>query len=154
MKLQRIISCIMGVVFAVGFAAAQASAGTAPDVCNLEIEINALRGGSPTVTAGTSKNITAKARISKGTADDGTTIKTHLTIEACDEDGCFASVDSDKNPITLGIGKGGQGDKLAIPIERCVGGVEFIATFVGDDPDGFGTCSEKRSIHKNCKAPR
>jgi hypothetical protein len=152
MKLQRTISCIMGVVFAVGFAAAQASAGTEPDECNLEIEINALRGGSPTVSLGTTKNITAKARISKGTAVDGTTIDTDLTIDACDSTGCFASEDSVKNPIRLGIGKGGQGDKIGMPITRCDGGiVEFVATFTGPDPDGFGTCTQDRRITKTCK---
>ena len=62
MPLQRIFIYIMGVFFAIGATAPHASAGPAPD-CSLKIEINALRGGSPSVTVGETRNITAKARI-------------------------------------------------------------------------------------------
>jgi hypothetical protein len=142
----------MGAFFAVGFAATQANAGVGQGDCNLEIEINALRGGSPTVIAGATKDITAKARIKKGSALAGTTILVNLTIQACDAEGCWQTLGSDKNMITLGVGKGGQGDKIRMDVDRCNDpGVEFIATFEGQDPDGAGNCEASKTLTKTCK---
>jgi hypothetical protein len=152
MKLQRTFSCITGVIFAVGFVASQAVAGTMPPECDFVIEINALRGGSPTVTVNTSKDITAKARISKGTAVSGTVIDTTLTIEMDDGGVLFGKVVSPKSPnIRLGVGKGGQGDKVRMLVTQCnSGSIDFIATFFGPDEDG-DLCTATRTLNKTCK---
>lgn len=151
MKLQRIFSCITGAFIAVGFVASQAGAGTEPPVCDFGIEINALRGGSPTTPFGlnATKDITAKARISKGSAPDGTTVVTQLRIDAIDGG---TVINTQKSfPITLGVGKGGQGDKLTMLIPRCdAGSIDFKATFTGQDDDG-DQCIESRTINKICK---
>ena len=53
--------------------------------------------------------------------------------------------------ITLGVGKGGQGDKLAMPIKSCDSGmIEFVATFFGPDVDG-DVCEVTRRLTKTCK---
>jgi hypothetical protein len=151
MKLQRIFSCITGVFIAVGFAASQANAGVEPPVCDFVIEINALRGGSPTVSAPGTKDITAKARIAKGTAVDGTTIDTQLRIEARDgSTGNLVGPAQFAGPIRLGVGRGGQGAKLRMPIDSCDITVKFTATFSGLDDDG-DQCTASRSIIKTCK---
>jgi hypothetical protein len=152
MKLQRMFCCITGAFIAVGFAASQAGAGTDPPVCDFEIEINALRGGSPTVSIGSPKNITSKARIAKGSAVSGTTIVTQLVIEAIDDGTVIDTKES--FPITLGVGKGGQGDKLAMAITQCdSGSIDFTATFTGRDDDN-DVCTASRTITKTCKASR
>ena len=150
MKLQRIFSCITGVFLAVGFAASQAGAGTNPPVCSLIIEVNALRGGSPTVTKDTFKNITAKARIQKGTAESDTTIDTMLTVEAVD--GTEVIWTEERGPIRLGVGKGGQGaSKIAMFIPQCMTPfIHFDATFTEIDADGI-PCTATRRITKTCK---
>ena len=153
MKLQRVFSCITGVFIAVGFVASQAGAGTDPPVCDFALEINALRGGSPTTPFGlnATKDITAKARISKGSAVDGTTIVTQLRIDAIDG---INIIDTKKSfPITLGVGKGGQGDKLTLNVPTCrnaSGIIEFKATFTGEDDDR-DLCTVTESIYKTCK---
>jgi hypothetical protein len=151
MKLQRMFCCITGALLAVGFVASQASAGDRVPVCDFALEINALRGGSPTTPFGlnATKNITAKARISKGSAPSGTTIETQLIIETIDDG---AVIDTKKSfPITLGVGKGGQGDKLTMDIPSCSSGsIDFKATFVGDDDQG-DECTVSKSINKTCK---
>ena len=148
MMLPRTILCITGAFFAVGFAASQASAKTPPG-CNFSIEINALRGGSPTVTVNTTKNITAKARIQKGTATPDTTIDTRLQIDAVDGTQVIDSQLS--GPIQLVVGKGGQGDTLTMNIDQCnSGSIDFVATFFGTNADGV-LCEARRSITKTCK---
>ncbi len=149
MKLQRIFSCITGVFLAVGFAASQAGAGPSDPVCDLIIEINALRAGSPTVTKNTTKNVTAKARIQKGSAPSGTFIDVTLRIEAVD--GTVVIDTQEVGPIRLGVGRGGQGDKLAMNIPQCdTPFIHFDATFFGPDDDG-GPCTATRRITKTCK---
>ena len=115
------------------------------------IEINMLRGGSPTVAVGSPKNITAKARIQKGTAVSGTTIDTTLRIDAVDG---FKVIDSQLSPlnsIRLVIGKGGQGDTLTMNIDQCnSGSIVFVATFFGTDVNGT-LCEATRRITKTCK---
>jgi hypothetical protein len=151
MKLQRVFSCITGALIAVGFVASQAGAGTGPQVCDFSIEINALRGGSPTTPFGANatKDITAKARIAKGSAVDGTTIVTQLRIQAIDGGQVIDTKLS--YPITLGVGKGGQGDKLRMDIPQCnSGSIDFTARFIGKDDDG-DDCSAERTITKTCK---
>jgi hypothetical protein len=117
----------------------------------MEIEVNALRAGGRTVRAGPNQtvDVTAKARILKGTALPGTTIDTTLTIEALDGTGVIGTKST--GPITLGVGKGGKGAKLAVDTEQCVGGsIEFVATFFGVDAEG-DLCEGKRHLRKECK---
>jgi hypothetical protein len=143
----RTIIYITGVFIAIGFA--EALAGPGAKACEFEIEINALRGGSPTVTAGGTKDITAKARILKGTAPKGTTINTTLTIEAFD--GPVLIHSASVSGVQLEIGKGGDGNKLTMNIPVCeTGTIEFIATFSGTDGSG-ALCESTRAIRKTCK---
>ena len=159
MKLQRIVSCITGVFFAVGFAASQAGAGTGPPGCDFELAFKALRGGSPTVSVGT-KNITAKALIAKGTAPSNTTIDVSLVIEALvggevvDRQTRGIPNEDGGSLIRLGVGKGGHGDKLAMimPSGGCDTGepVDYTATFSGPDSGG-DLCTVTRTLTKTCK---
>ena len=148
MKFQRLFSCITGAFFALGLAASQAGAGADPAVCDFEIEINALRAQAPTVRLGETRNVTAKARITKGTALVGTTIDVLLQIDALDGTTRIWSVTS--GLIRLGVGKGGKGAKLPMFISRCVTGkIVFEARFFGDDDDG-DLCEATRRITKIC----
>lgn len=147
MKLQHTFICIMGIFIAAGSTMSQAG-GPLPE-CQLSIEINALRAGSPTVTAGEgqTKDVTAKARILKGTAVSGTTIDTTLQIEAID--GSEVLHVQTKSPIRLVIGKGGRGAKLRMNIPKCDSGyISFVATFFGND--GNGLCENTRTLRKQC----
>ncbi len=147
MTLQRTIICITGVFIAIGSAESQAG-GPAP-TCTLTIEVNALRGGSPTVTVNDAKNITAKARIAKGTAASGTTISTTLTIDAVD--GLELIDFRSSSPHLLQIGKGGTGDKFPMSIPQCkTGFIDFVATFSGNDTNG-ALCEGTETIRKECK---
>jgi hypothetical protein len=123
----------------------------APPPCRFAIEINALRAGGKTVRVGPSQtvDITAKARILKGTAPPDTTIDTMLTIEAVDDTGV---IDTETSlPITLGVGKGGKGDKLTLDATRCDGGsITFVATFSGTDVEG-DLCEGTRALKKACR---
>ena len=113
------------------------------------IEINALRGGSPTVTVNTPKKITAKARIPKGTAETDTTCDARLRIDAVDGQEVIDTQIS--GPIRLEVGKGGQGDTLTMNIKQCDSGfIVFIATFFGTNADGV-LCEAQRGITKTCK---
>jgi hypothetical protein len=148
MTLPRAIIYITGVFIAVGFAESQAQT-PGPQPCGLAIEINALRGGSPTVTVEGTKDITAKARILKGTAPKGTTIDAELMIEAFDGPALIHS--QSVSGIQLEIGKGGQGKKLTMNIPVCdTGTIEFRATFSGYDGNG-GLCESTQTIRKTCK---
>ena len=125
------------------------------------IEINTLRGGSPTVTVGDeeTKKITTKARIVAGTAAKGTTIHTTLQIEAIDPMGMIITERS--CPHLLEVGKGGQGATLNIPTSKldCAAGdvIVFSATFYGNEndvcdllkPPGCELASEE--ITRTCK---
>ncbi len=147
MKLQHTLICITGIFIAVGSTESQAG-GPLPE-CQLSIEINALRAGSPTVTAGENRtrDVTAKARILKGTALSGTTIDTTLRIEVID--GSELLHVQTKSPIRLVIGKGGRGAKLRMNIPQCNSGfINFVATFFGSD--GNGLCERTRSLRKQC----
>jgi hypothetical protein len=147
MTLQRTIICITGVFIAIG--SAESQAGGPPPTCTLSIEVNALRGGSPTVTVNDAKNITAKARIAKGTAARGTTINTTLTIDAVD--GLEVINTRSSFPHLLEVGKGGKGDKFPMSIPQCKTGViDFVATFSGNDANG-ALCEGTRTIRKKCK---
>ncbi len=122
-------------------------AGTPVD---MEIEVNALRAGGKTVSAGAnqSKDVSAKARIRKGTALAGTTIVTTLVIEAEDATGVMDTKTA--FPITLGVGKGGKGDRLNMRIPRCDGGfVTFVATFWGTDHNN-DLCEGTRRLTLQC----
>jgi len=149
MTLRRTIIFTTGALIALGFAESQAG-GPEPAECELTIEINALRGGSPTVTANSPKKITAKARIAKGTALAGTTIETTLRIDAIDEGTVVNSRSS--SPHWLVIGKGGTGNTLPMIIPPCTPGstIRFVATFFGNDAND-ALCDETREITRTCK---
>jgi len=166
MKLQRTFICIVGVFFAVGFAASQAGAGVPggtpgcssidPDtdegVPGMKIEINALRAGAKTVV--TSPNdttkVTSKARILKGTAFKGTTLVTTLRIDTMVDGGIVST--AEQTGITLGVGKGGKGASLLLDTEVCsgTGNLTFVATFFGLDVDG-DLCTETINLKKACR---
>ncbi|MCH7643352.1 MAG: hypothetical protein IH974_00830 [Myxococcales bacterium] len=113
------------------------------------IEINTLRGGSPTVTVNTTKKITAKARIPKGTAESDTTCNTTLRIDAVDGQKVIDTQNS--GPIRLEVGKGGRGDTLTMNINQCnSGSIVFIATFFGTDVN-CALVEATRTITKTCK---
>lgn len=156
MKLQPTLICIASVFIAVGFVTTQASAGGDPPGCTdslgntMVIEINALRVGGRSITSGTNKDtsVTAKARILKGTAVSGTILDTTLTIEAVDGSAVISS--SSTGPIRLGVGKGGKGAKLALPITQCLTGfINFVATFSGSD-EGGDACVGTKTLRKPC----
>jgi hypothetical protein len=133
--------------------AANLQAGAPPVTCDVTIEINAVRGGSPTVGVPGTKNITAKARIAKGTGPgDQTLNNTTLTIEAFDG---AALRDTQVSPdnITLVVGKGGQGDKLTMNVDTCnSGNIDFIATFEGTSSTNGSTCTQQSEpLTKRCK---
>ena len=119
----------------------------------MTIEINTLRGGSPTVTVGETKNITAKARIVRRTAARGTTVHTTLAIEAFDNTGHISGQTS--CPVRLEVGKGGEGRTLNLPIPQCEGdSILFRATFYANENDECGNrvCSiATKEITKTCK---
>jgi hypothetical protein len=149
MTVQRAIIYITGVFIAVGFAVSQAGAQELE--CKLSIEINALRGGSPTVTEGGTKDITAKARIQKGSAMPGTTIDMDLTIEAFD--GAISISRQFVPAIQIEIGKGGKGKKLRLNAPICdSGSIDFVATFSGTADNG-ALCEVTETINKTCKYP-
>jgi hypothetical protein len=117
----------------------------------IQIDVNALSAGGKTVSAGPNQSVdvTAKARILKGTAVSGTTIYTELEIRAVDDTGVIDTKTS--FPITLGVGQGGTGDKLTLDTTRCDGGfITFVATFVGAGANG-GLCEGTRTLRKECK---
>jgi len=156
MKLRPTLICIASVFIAVGFVTTQASAGGDPPGCTdaegntMVIEINALRSGGKSITSGPSKtaNVTAKARILKGTAVSGTTLDTTLTIESVDGTSVISS--SSTGPVRLGVGKGGKGAKLAMAIPQCLSGfINFVATFSGVDAAG-DACVGTKSLRKPC----
>ena len=125
-----------------------------PPVCDVTIEVSTLRGGSPFVNVPSTKNITAKARIQKGTGPaDQTLDNTSLMIEAFDG---ATLVDTQISPdlLTLVIGKGGQGDKLTMTVDSfaCASGfIDFFATFTGTSSTTGATCTEtSRLLRKEC----
>jgi hypothetical protein len=128
-------------------------AGGPIETCEATIEINALRGGSPSVTVGDPKNITSKARLAKGQNEpDQVVTDTVLTIEAFD-DAVLIDTQVSTSPVTLVVGKGGQGDKLTMNIPQCnSGAIDFIATFEGRDSVGGGICTQSSApLRKTCK---
>jgi hypothetical protein len=119
----------------------------------MQIEVNALRVGGKTVSAGPNQtvDVTAKARILKGTAVSGTTLDTTLTIEAVTPPGGTVIGTNSTGPIALGVGKGGKGDKLPVSVPHCDGGfIEFVATFFGKDQDN-DECWGTRTLRKECR---
>jgi hypothetical protein len=132
--------------------AANVQAGAPPVLCDVTIEINAVRGGSPTVGVPGTKNITSKARIAKGTGPgDQTLDNTTLTIEAFD--GATLIDTQSSGGITLVVGKGGQGDKLTMNVNQCnSGSIDFIATFTGTSSTNGSTCTQSSApLTKTCK---
>jgi hypothetical protein len=125
------------------------NASVDPPMCDLVIEVNSLRAGSPTVSVGTTRKVTAKARIAKGTAAKGTTIDTTLQITA--KDGLQFIHSQQSESILLRVGKGGKGDTLPMNISQCdSGSITFEATFFGLDGEG-DLCEGTRRITKTCE---
>lgn len=148
MKLQRTFSYIAGMLAAAGFTAPQAFAGEGELECDFVIEVNALRAGSPTVVVGGTKDVTAKARIEKGSAPADTVVDTTLTVEAVDGGTVIDSAST--GPIRLGVGKGGKGGSVTVSIPRCNSGfIDLVATFSGFDDDNH-PCTGTRRITKTC----
>jgi len=119
----------------------------------MQIEVNALRAGAKTVITGANQttDVTVKARILKGTAVPDTTLDTTLTIKAVTPPGGTVIGTNSTGPITLGVGKGGKGAKLAVDTQQCVGGfIEFVATFFGTDEYG-DDCRGTRTLRKECR---
>jgi hypothetical protein len=158
MKLQRTLICIAGIFIAAGFATSQAGAGGGlPPGCTdaqgntPQIEINALRAGGPTISAGPNQTtaVTAKARIVKGTALSDTTIDMTLLLEAVAGSKVLSS--ASRGPITIGVGKGGKGAKLTLAVPGCEAGfITFRATFTGPTPNSQ-LCKVTREIRKECR---
>jgi hypothetical protein len=139
-----------------GFPVSETWGGPPPPPCDATIDINALRGGSPTVSVGGTKKITSKARLQKGTGPaDQTLNDTSLIIEAFDGP---VLVDSQMSPdlLTLVLGKGGQGDTLTMTITQCDSGfIDFFATFTGTTSttpaENPAVCTEtSRMLRKTC----
>jgi hypothetical protein len=139
-------------VLVVGFST-PAFAGSQPTECGLTIEINALRGGSPTAPTGGTKDITSKARILKGSAPgDATVTNTVLTITSLSGDTVIDEVES-PDMLTLVVGKGGQGDKLTLDVGPCVPGetIDFVSHFMGIGPNGAVCQATSSRLPKTCK---
>jgi len=159
MKLQRTFVCIAGALFAVGFAASQASAGSPSGECSsggvdgMILEVNALRAGGKTLNSGQSILVTAKGRIQKGNSLPDETIKTTLTIEFLDNDEIvIGTAQSGFEEITLAVCKGGKGLKLPVDLPSCGadGSVDLRATFFGTD-DENDPCTGTKTIRKLCR---
>jgi hypothetical protein len=123
-----------------------------PPMCPFEIEVNSIRTTGKTVQWGQNRtvDVTAKARILKGTASPDTTLDTTLEVRAADGTTTIGSASTAPDAIRLGVGKGGKGDKLTVDVPQCNSGyIEFTATFVGtvDIVECIGT----RKIRKECK---
>jgi len=135
----------------IGFSA-PVFAGIVLECDPIVIEINALRGGSPSVTSGAVKNITSKARIQKGTAPgDATITDTALTITAYSGD---TVLDSQPAPelLTLVVGKGGQGDKLGLTVSCSPGEIiDYVSHFMGTAPNGATCEATSDRMPKTCK---
>jgi len=151
-KCKRVIVLLASWALVVGFSA-PVFAGTPEPECELTIEINALRGGSPTAPSGGTKDITSKARIAKGSAPaDATVTDTVLTITSLSGDTVIDEVSS-PNLLTLVVGKGGQGDKLTLNVGACVPGetVDFVSHFAGTGPNGAICEATSNRLSKTCK---
>jgi hypothetical protein len=136
------------------FTLAQAQFVVEGQPCEAVIDINVLKGGSPTVISDGTKDITSKARILKGTAPpDATITNTTLTIRAYDDQGIVVSEAISPELLTLVVGKGGEGDTLSLNIPTCDPGeiFEFVSEFRGTGPAG-GVCEATSGrLSKTCE---
>ena len=152
MKCNRVIVLLASCVLVVGFSA-PVFAGIPQPECELTIEINALRGGSPTVPSGGTKDITSKARILKGTAEaDATVADTTLTITTYDSLGVEYDIQQSLG-LTLIVGRGGVGDKLTMLVPTCNLGdeISFTAHYSGIGPNGAVCEATSGRLIKSCK---
>lgn len=153
MKCNKVIVLLASWALVVGFGA-PAFGGPGQLDCELVIEINALRGGSPTVPSeGGTKDITSKARILKGSSEpDATVVDTTLTITALAGE---TVLDQQVSPelLTLVIGQGGVGDKLSMNIPGCTPGeiIDFVSHFSGYGPNGALCEATSDRLSKTCK---
>ncbi len=119
----------------------------------MEIEVNALRAGGKTVSTGPNRtvDVTAKARILKGTAVSDTTIDMTLTIDAVDGTTVIGTNSTAFEAVRLEVGKGGKGDKLTVDVPQCTSGIiAFTAKFSGTDDEG-DFCGRARTLRRACK---
>lgn len=151
-KAERSLVLILGAV-ALFLLAVPAFAGVVEPECTATIEVNALRGGSPTVSADANKNITAKARITKGTGPADQAINdTTLTIDALDPSGPVLDSAAFPTTFTLVVGKGGQGGKVGLTVDTCDSSINYVATFTGTQSDNGAMCTKvSRELNKTCK---
>jgi hypothetical protein len=154
-KCNRVIVLLASWVLVIGLGA-PAFAGIVLTCEPIEIEINAMRGGSPTVPSEGTKDITAKARIVTGTAPaDATVTDTTLTITAYRAlDDSFVDM-KQSTGLTLIVGRGGEGDKLSMQMPSCDTGEEFyfVSDFVGTSSLNGAECDSGPStrLYKTCK---
>jgi hypothetical protein len=145
-----------GLTFEPQFTLAQAQfeiACVGPPPCSLIIDINALRGSSGHVLSGQTKDITAKARIMKGTAPlDATVNDTTLTITSYV--GPLQVDQKASGPLTLVVGKGGTGDTLTMDVPVCAPGqkIDYVAHFSGTASTNGELCEATSGrLRKTCK---
>ena len=154
MKLQKLKLHMFRVAVVLCFAALPQTAarGGGPILCDATIVVKSIRGGSQTVSVPGTKNITAKALLQKGTGPATQTLdNTSLIIEALDGANLVGSAISPKL-LTLVMGKGGQGDKVTVPVTECLSGfIDFQATFTGTSSSNGGICTiSSRLLRKTC----
>jgi hypothetical protein len=139
-------------VLVVGFSA-PVFAGIPLPVCEHDLEISALRGGSGSALSGGTKDITSKARIVKGTAPiDATLNDTALTIT--EYVGELVVDQKISSGLTLLVGKGGKGDKLRMDVPVCAPGqtIDYVAHFSGTASTNGAICEvTSGKLSKTCK---
>jgi len=119
----------------------------------VEIEVNTLHTAGSKVQAGPdqSVDVTAKARIRKGTAPAGTILPTTLEIRAFDGSIPIGRNATPESAIELEVGKDGNGATLPVEVPRCTtGSIRFWATFTGLNLDRL-ICNGARTITRECK---
>ena len=155
MKAERSLVLVLGAVTLFLFAVPALAGDTGPAECTATIEVNALRGGSPTLSNDTPKNITAKARITKGSGPPDQTVNdTVITIQAFEggTDNAIGGPVAVPGVFTLVVGKGGQGGKVGVTVPCTPDDViDYRATFMGNDSVNGEMCSfTSRALPKTC----
>ncbi len=152
MKCNKVIVLLASWVLVVGFSA-PVFAGIVIPECEHTVEISGFRGGAGHAISGGTKDITAKARIVKGTAPlDATIDNTTLTITQFI--GPLVHQQEISTGITLVVGKGGQGDKIRFNVPNCVPPqeIDYVAHFSGTASTNGATCEvTSGKLTKTCK---
>jgi hypothetical protein len=138
----------------IGFGAPVLAGPTVVCDTELTLEINALRGGSGHVLSGGTKDITAKARIVKGSSLPDTTVNDTLLTVTSYVGLLPTQSRTSTSPFTLEVGKGGKGDKIRMDVPACAAGqtIDYVAKFVGTASTNGATCEiESGRLSKTCK---